>query len=87
MTTLLQEVKSHLKVVADQLRTACEEVGFFSIIGHGVPTELMDTTFEQVRAFHRISPEAKQAILMDRPEWPVGGMGYLACQKPQASCP
>ena len=66
-----------LKVVADQLRTACEEVGFFSIVGHGVSSELMDTTFEQVREFHRISPEAKEAILMDRPDWPVGGMGYL----------
>ena len=71
------ESEESLKAVADQLRTACEEVGFFSIVGHDVPTQLMDTTFEQVREFHRLSPEAKQAILMDRPEWPVGGMGYL----------
>ena len=66
-----------LNAVAEQLRTACEEVGFFSIIGHGVESDLMETTFAQVRAFHRLPLEAKQAILMDRAEWPVGGIGYL----------
>lgn len=66
-----------LQNVATQLRTACQEVGFFSIIGHDVHTQLVDETFEQVKAFHRLPLEAKQAILMDRPEWPVGGIGYL----------
>ena len=66
-----------LRAVGEQLRIACEEVGFFSIVGHGISTEFMDATFEQVRAFHQLPSEAKQAILMDRPDWPVGGMGYL----------
>lgn len=63
--------------VAEQLRTACEETGFFSIIGHHVGSNTMDDTFNQVRQFHQMPVEVKKLIMMDRPDWPVGGMGYL----------
>jgi len=66
-----------LNQVANQLRVACEETGFFSITGHQITTEDLDTTFEQVRQFHAQPLEKKNQILMDRPDWPVGGMGYL----------
>lgn len=66
-----------LNLIASRLRMACQKVGFFSIVGHGIPAQLMSHIFEQVRAFHRLPVEAKQAILMDKPEWPVGGIGYL----------
>ncbi len=66
-----------LAVAAEQLRIACEETGFFSIIGHQVSSDDLDATFEQVRQFHAMPIERKNSILMDRPDWPVGGMGYL----------
>ena len=66
-----------LSSVAEQLRVACEETGFFSIIGHQVPRDDLSATFEQVRLFHALPVEQKCRILMDRPDWPVGGMGYL----------
>ena len=66
-----------LNALADQLRTACEEVGFFSIIGHQIAPEQMEQTFNMVRNFHALPIETKRTILMDRPDWPVGGMGYL----------
>ena len=66
-----------LSDVAEQLRIACEETGFFSIIGHQVPSEDISATFEQVRRFHALPVEQKKQILMDRTDWPVGGMGYL----------
>jgi len=66
-----------LDAVAQQLRVACEQTGFFSIVGHHVPSKLLSNTFSQVRQFHAASDETKSAILMDRPDWPVGGVGYL----------
>ena len=68
---------AQLSIVAKQLRTACEETGFFSITGHQVSSDQIKTTFEQVRLFHALPVEKKSQILMDRPDWPVGGMGYL----------
>ena len=66
-----------LNNVAEQLRVACEETGFFSIVGHHVTSEDMDTTFDQIRRFHAMPLVTKKEILMDRPDWPVGGVGYL----------
>ena len=66
-----------LAVAAEQLRVACEETGFFSIIGHQVSSDELDDTFEQVRQFHALPIERKSQLLMDRLDWPVGGMGYL----------
>lgn len=66
-----------LAKAAEQLKIACEETGFFSIIGHQVSSNELDKTFEQIRQFHALPIELKTQILMDRPDWPVGGMGYL----------
>lgn len=63
--------------MAAEVRTACEEVGFFSIRGHGVPWKQIEETFAQVRAFHDLPTDAKLAVRMDRDDWPHGGMGYL----------
>jgi len=66
-----------LNIVAEQLRIACEETGFFSIIGHGISGQDLGNMFDQVRQFHAMPLEYKKTVLMDRPDWPVGGMGYL----------
>lgn len=66
-----------LEDLAEQLRFACEAVGFFSIVGHQVPSALVDKAFQQVRLFHDQPLAAKQAIRMDRLDWPLGGVGYL----------
>ena len=62
---------------ADELRIACEEVGFFSIVGHQVPARQIDAMFEITRKFHALPAQSKRSILMDRADWPLGGVGYL----------
>ena len=69
--------KAALDAVAGQLRVACEETGFFSITGHGVSAPQLKAIFEQTRKFHALGTDDKRSILMDRPDWPVGGIGYL----------
>ena len=74
---LISGSESCLNSLASELRYACEKVGFFSIVGHQLPTELVDQTFEMVRRFHSLPLHEKRSLLMDRPDWPVGGVGYL----------
>lgn len=66
-----------LRHVGAELRSACEEVGFFTIVGHGVAQEDISALFAMARHFHALPADAKQALTMDRADWPVGGVGYL----------
>ncbi len=68
---------SSLQIAAAQLRAACEQSGFFSIVGHGVSPELVHRTFDLTRRFHALPEDSKRAIAMDQPDWPLGGVGYL----------
>ena len=63
-------------LVAQQLAEACRQVGFYSLLGHGVPRSLIDEVFEQNQRFHAQDLAAKQALAMDRPGT-VQGIGYL----------
>lgn len=46
--------------LVDQLRSVCHEVGFFHLVGHGVPEEFLDRYAAQLRAFFAL-PEAVKA--------------------------
>lgn len=48
-----------------ELARAFTEVGFYFVVGHGVPQDLVDATFEQVRRFHAMPLEAKLALRID----------------------
>ena len=50
---------------AQEIAVACEEIGFFSIHNHGVPTEIVEAAWQQTAAFFAL-PEAtkQQAALM-----------------------
>ena len=45
--------------VATQIREACEEIGFFSVVGHGVPATAFDDLRREVMAFFAL-PEAER---------------------------
>ena len=66
-----------LDAVAVQLREACLNVGFCSIIGHQFPTRLLIQAFNEARRFFALPLEIKNSLLMDRPDWPVKAVGYL----------
>ncbi len=62
---------------ADSLRHACETVGFYQLVGHGVSAELIASTFAEVERFHGLPIDTKQRINIDNPAWPFSGAGYL----------
>lgn len=62
---------------ADALREACENVGFYQLVGHHVSPELIDDTFAWAKRFHELDLATKQKINLDNPDWPVPTVGYL----------
>ncbi|MFK8024254.1 MAG: isopenicillin N synthase family dioxygenase [Ilumatobacter sp.] len=66
-----------LDTIADQLDRACRTAGFFQLVGHTVDGSLIAEMFDMNRRFHDLPLDVKNTIRMDRPSWPVGGVGYL----------
>jgi len=66
-----------LKKVANALNGACETVGFYQLVGHSISPAMIKDTFAAVKAFHTLPIDVKSQILMDRPDWPIGGVGYM----------
>ena len=58
--------------LADQVRDACERVGFFYMSGHGVSEDLIEATFGAARRFHALPLEQKMALKLDQ-----YNVGYL----------
>lgn len=52
--------------VARALDSACREVGFFYVVNHGVPDELVRLVFVEAARFHAQPIEAKQALAINR---------------------
>lgn len=46
----------------DELRRVCHEVGFFQLVGHGVPREFLDRYLEQMQAFFALPEDVKARI-------------------------
>jgi isopenicillin N synthase-like dioxygenase len=61
---------------AGQLRRALEEVGFFVIVNHGVPQDLIDRTFAQARRLHDLPLETKMRLRMNE-----HNNGYMAMNR------
>ncbi|KAJ9153052.1 hypothetical protein P3X46_026541 [Hevea brasiliensis] len=46
--------------IVEQVSHACRKLGFFQILNHGVPLEVMNRTIEAVKAFHELPTEFKK---------------------------
>ena len=60
---------------ARQVASACEEIGFFGVIGHGVPSMVIEDLVEQAYAFFDLPLAEKLAVRRPRPEQ---NRGYIA---------
>jgi len=58
--------------VAAQVRRASEQVGFFYVVGHGVPEALIDSAFAASREFHALPLSDKLALKLNQ-----NNIGYL----------
>jgi isopenicillin N synthase-like dioxygenase len=68
----LAEHPGALDRTAEELRYALAEIGFYSIVNHGVPAALISETYRQVARFHALPLDEKLAVKLDR-----HNVGYL----------
>eukprot|EP01033_Poteriospumella_lacustris_P000633 gene633-438_t len=62
-------------VVAREIGKACEEVGFFVIVGHGVPKEIVDDIWASTREFFDLGDAEKNQYVYPQEEYPFGYSG------------
>ena len=61
-----------LQLLAERLRYACENIGFFYAINHGVPQETIDRGFAASRRFHALPLEEKLKLRLNQ-----NNIGYM----------
>ena len=54
-----------LQRLGAELRRAFEQIGFYFIVGHGVPQSLVDAAFAEAERFHALPLDDKLAIMID----------------------
>ncbi|MGH7059451.1 MAG: 2-oxoglutarate and iron-dependent oxygenase domain-containing protein, partial [Stellaceae bacterium] len=64
--------KGALERVAAEVGHACEEIGFFYALNHGVPEALIERAFAASRRFHALPLETKLALRLNQ-----NNIGYL----------
>lgn len=69
--------------LAALIGAACREIGFFYVVGHGVPQALIDQTFAQARWFFALDPAEKARVAIER----VGNNRGYAALKSEALDP
>lgn len=62
--------------IARQVAEACHEIGFFSIVGHRVPRELLDAIFSQSQRFFELPAEDRVAVAATF-DWYRGWIGTM----------
>jgi isopenicillin N synthase-like dioxygenase len=63
------------RAVAEQIDRACTDIGFFTIVGHGVPADLVSRTIELTKAFFDLPLDEKRRVRQPRPEQSRGYLG------------
>ena len=54
------------KQVALEIGRACRDIGFFDLVNHGVPQDLVDRVFAQAKRFFALPPERKAEIAIEK---------------------
>ena len=72
--------------VARRIDEACRKVGFFAIVGHGIPDELRAAVLDQARTFFALPDEAKQAVAIEHSP-NVRGYSAIAAEHLQPDLP
>jgi isopenicillin N synthase-like dioxygenase len=67
-----------LATTATAVRTALEEIGFFLLVNHDVPPQLIDRTFAEAKRFHALPLAAKMALRMNEHNNGYMSMGRYA---------
>jgi isopenicillin N synthase-like dioxygenase len=62
----LSNFEARKQEIADQLWEASTQIGFFQLINHGIPQELIDEGFDMTARFFALPPEVKATMPLER---------------------
>ena len=62
------DISGDPKRVADEVGSACRDLGFLTVIGHGVPEEVVESTAAVARTFFDLPPEEKRTLAAGHPQ-------------------
>ena len=65
-SVLENPTKANLETAAKGFREAHEQIGFLSIINHGVPWQTIDSAFDAIKEFFSLPLDAKMKIKFDK---------------------
>lgn len=60
------------ELVAERIDRACREIGFFTIVGHGVPDAVIDSAHRTALEFFDLPLADRLAVVMPEPGYPYG---------------
>ena len=78
ISCLFTNDQNEMRSSADQIRSACERIGFFYIVNHGVTQKTVDNVFEESRRFFEQSASFKKRLLFDDNDRGYKGPGNIA---------
>ena len=71
--TTTSSISQEQQNVVEQIRVACEDIGFFAIQNHGVPLHTIERAWEASRNFFDLESEEKlQSVSHNTTEYPYG---------------
>ena len=70
--------KKAIASVAMEVRDACERIGFFYIVNHGVDNQIIDNAFSESKRFFDQPQEFKQQLEFDKNDRGYKGFGTIA---------
>eukprot|EP00435_Cladocopium_sp_Y103_P061054 s1327_g22.t1 len=75
--------KAAQKAVAQKIGKACEEIGFFVVVNHGIPSDVIDSAWNQTLDFFDLPlDEKKKYVSEDEAKNPYGHLAQLVWEKP-----
>lgn len=78
ISCLQSKNKTEMLATANQIRQACERIGFFYIVNHGVPQKVVDKAFTESKRFFNQPDSIKQSLLFDENDHGYKGPGNIA---------
>ncbi len=75
ISPFLEGTEAGVAAVAEELRAACVEIGFFQVTGHGVDDALVETTYQMAKMFFAQSDEQKSEVAQPAPDQVRGWSG------------
>ena len=70
------DLRGESVTVAEQIGLACEQIGFFQIVGHGVPDTVVDAAWSATRVFFDEPDDVREAVAAPYAGYPYGYIGF-----------